>query len=126
MLALLACCIGAAATTPNGDRIQLELNPQLCTLAENELQCETEIDIRWYASRPRSVCLAIVERPQIEHCWDNYAEGTYRIALTFSSDLEVQLRDKEARQVLVSETLAVVREMLRYRLKRRKPWNLFQ
>ncbi len=126
MLALLACCIGATATTPNGDRIQLELNPQLCTLAENELHCETEIDISWQSSTLQSVCVSIVERPEVERCWENYSEGTYRIALTFSDDLVVELRDKEGRELLISETVAVVREMLRYRLKRRKPWNLFQ
>ncbi|WP_179957666.1 DUF3019 domain-containing protein [Exilibacterium tricleocarpae] len=102
------------------------MNPRLCTLAENELHCQADIDIIWRSDRQESVCVSIVERPEIEHCWDNYREGTYSIKLTFSSDLVVELRDKEARELLVSETLAVVREMLRYRHKRRKPWNLFQ
>ena len=118
--------LGIAAEPATDGRIQLELNPRLCTLAENELHCQTQVDISWRAEELQSVCVYIVERPEIEHCWDNYTEGTYSIVLTFSSDLVVELRDKEARDLLVSRTLAVVREMVRFRQQRRKPWNLFQ
>jgi hypothetical protein len=35
------------------------------------------------------------------------------------------LRDLELRNVLASEALRVIREAIRYRHKRRQPWNIF-
>jgi hypothetical protein len=53
-------------------------------------------------------------------------QGTYSIELEFAEDLTFQLRDPELRQILSSEILRVIREAIRYRHKRREPWNIFQ
>jgi len=45
--------------------------------------------------------------------------------LTFTEDLTFQLRDVSLEHVLASEVLRVIREALRYRHKRRQPWNIF-
>lgn len=113
----------AAASTAEG--VQLELTPRVCTLAAGDAQCETEIKASWRAAQPVSVCLVIVDRPQIKRCWDGVSEGSFSAKLAFADDLTVQLRDFELRRVLASAALRVIRETTRYRRKRREPWNLF-
>jgi hypothetical protein len=66
-----------------------------------------------------------VDRPDIKRCWENYAEGTYSIELVFADDLVFQLKDIQLQHVLASEALRVIREAMRYRHKRRQPWNIF-
>jgi Protein of unknown function (DUF3019) len=113
----------AAAETAEG--IQLELSPRICTLAAGDKQCETRVYAKWRSAHEESLCLVIVDRPDIKRCWENYAEGTYSIELVFSDDVVFQLKDIELRHVLASEALRVIREALRYRHKRRQPWNIF-
>jgi hypothetical protein len=67
----------------------------------------------------------IIARPDIKRCWEHYSEGTYTIELTFSEDLTFELRDMSLEHVLASEALRVIREAIRYRHKRRQPWNIF-
>jgi hypothetical protein len=114
-----------APTVPE-DAIRLELSPRICTLSGNDRECATEIHASWQATRSESLCLIILERPDIKRCWEGYSEGTYSIKLTFSDDLNVQLRDPELRQALASQVLRVIREAIRYRHKRREPWNVFE
>ena len=45
--------------------------------------------------------------------------------LAFSDDLTFQLRDPARDQAVATEVLRVIREALRYRHKRREPWNIF-
>ena len=70
------------------------------------------------------MCLVIVDRPDIRRCWENFSEGVYNVELSFNKDLIVELRDPELQQVLASETIAVIRQALQLRRKRRQPWNL--
>jgi hypothetical protein len=51
--------------------------------------------------------------------------GDYSIELIFSSDLIFQLQDLDQQRVLTSEVLRVIREAIRFRHKRREPWDLF-
>ena len=128
---VLAAVIGGtrtsavAASYPAGDDIRLELSPRICTLAAGDKQCETWVHARWRSPHEESLCLVIVERPQVKRCWENYSEGTYNIELVFTEDLLVQLKDLDLQRVLASETLRVIREAIRYRHKRRQPWNIF-
>jgi hypothetical protein len=112
----------AAATDGHRD-IELELSPRICTLASNATQCDTVVRATWRAPSNESLCLIIVGRPEVKRCWENYSEGSYSIELVFSSDLVFQLKDPE-QQVLTSEVLRVIREAIRYRHKRREPWNI--
>jgi hypothetical protein len=119
-----------AATDPgaapeSGEDIRLELSPRVCTLAANDKQCETRVNAKWRSPREESLCLVIVNRPEVKRCWENYSEGTYSIELVFSDDLTFQLKDVELKHVLASEALRVIREAIRYRHKRREPWNIF-
>jgi hypothetical protein len=115
-----------AAATPGEDHIHLELSPRICTLASSDKQCETEVHAKWTAPREESLCLVILDRPEIKHCWEHYSQGTYSIDLTFVDDLTFQLRDPGLQNILASEVLRVIREALHYRHKRREPWNIFQ
>ena len=44
--------------------------------------------------------------------------------LVFNQDLLVELRDLQLQNVLASEAIAVIREALRLRRKRRQPWDI--
>jgi hypothetical protein len=115
-----------AHAEPEGDpRIQFELRPRICTLAATDKQCETRVSAHWLSDREESLCLVILDRPEVKRCWEHYTEGIYSIELEFAEDLVFQMRDPELRQVLASETLRVIREALRLRHKRRQPWNVF-
>ena len=114
-----------AARNAVDDGIRLEISPRICTLAGNDKQCQTPVHAQWRSSHEESLCLVILARPEIKHCWEHYAAGKYEIELTFTEDLIFQLRDVSLEHVLASEALRVIREAIRYRHKRRQPWNIF-
>jgi Protein of unknown function (DUF3019) len=108
-----------------GEDIQLELSPRICTLALNDKQCETNVHASWRAPRTESLCLIVVDRPEVKRCWENYSQGTYSIELVFAENLVFQLKDLELQHVLATDVLRVIREAIRYRHKRKQPWNIF-
>ena len=124
-----AAIFGAAALTGGmgepGPGIQLELRPRVCTLAANETQCTTTVHANWHSPREESLCLVILGRSDVKRCWEHYAEGTYTIELVFSDDLLFELKDSRLETVLASEALRIIREAIRYRHRRRDPWNIF-
>jgi len=115
-----------AAAQQEGADIHLELSPRICTLGARDKQCQTEVHAQWSAPREESLCLVILDRPQVKHCWEHFSQGTYSLQLTFVDDLTFQLRDPGLQNVLASEVLRVIREALHYRHRRREPWNIFQ
>lgn len=123
--ALLLSCAAGAASQDAGNGIQLELSPRVCTLASNDKQCDTLVHASWRSSHDESLCLVIVDRPEVKRCWEKYAEGTYSLELVFTEDLIFQLKDLGLEHVLASDVLRVIREAIRYRHKRRQPWNIF-
>lgn len=125
LLGLWTAPFAYAAMGPTGENIQLQISPRICTLTGRDKQCETPVHAQWRSSHEESLCLVIVARPDVKRCWEHYAEGTYTIQLTFAEDLTFQLRDLSLEHVLASEALRVIREALRYRHKRRQPWNIF-
>ena len=123
---LCAPATRADATTESPARdIRLELSPRICTLAADDKQCETRVHAMWQSPREESLCLVIVDRPQVKRCWEHFSNGTYNIELVFTEDLIFQLKDLDLQRVLTSETLRVIREAIRYRHRRRQPWNIF-
>jgi len=124
-LGLGSIAAAAAPASDAGDSIHLELSPRICTLASRDKQCKTEVHAQWNAPHEESLCLVIVDRPEVKRCWEHYSRGTYSIDLTFVDDVTFQLRDPDMQNVLASEVLRVIREALRYRHKRREPWNIF-
>ena len=129
--ALLALIFGGSQLANAGtdaapsENIQLVLSPRICTLSANDKQCDARVHASWQSPRSESLCLVIVDRPEIKRCWENYSEGTYSIDLIFTADLIFQLKDLELQNVLASAALRVIREAIRYRHKRREPWNIF-
>jgi hypothetical protein len=117
--------LASAAAAPTDDGIHLEISPRICTLTGNDKQCVTPVRAQWRSSREESLCLVILARPEVKHCWEHYAAGTYTVQLTFTEDLVFQLRDVSLEHVLASEALRVIREAIQYRHKRRQPWNIF-
>lgn len=107
------------------DSIQLEVRPRVCTLSARDQQCDTLVEAQWRSPRDESLCLVIVGRPEIKHCWENFAKGQYSVRLVFDQDLTLQLRDPQLRNVLVSTAITVIKEALQLRRKRRQPWNIF-
>jgi hypothetical protein len=126
-----AALLGVFATEPIPatqdlvDRgIQLELRPRICTLSGESENCDTIVTAHWRAPQDESLCLLIVGHPQIRRCWENHSEGIYTVRLVFSSDLLVELRDPQLQNVLASAAIAVIREAIRLRRKRRQPWDI--
>jgi hypothetical protein len=110
---------------PPDSHIRLEISPRVCTLTDKDKQCETAVHAQWRSSHEESLCLVIITRPDVKRCWEHYAQGTYTIVLSFTEDLTFQLRDLSLEHVLASEALRVIREAIRYRHRRRQPWNIF-
>ena len=119
----IAAAYAASDQTDSG--IELELSPRICTLSIKDTQCEAEVHAQWKSPRNESLCLVILDRPAIKRCWENYSAGTYSIALVFTDDVVFQLKDLDLKRVLASDILRVIKESMRYRHKRREPWNVF-
>lgn len=124
---MLASVPGVAASTTDikSGGIELELSPRVCTLSAHDEHCDTVVRARWSAPQEESLCLVIVDRPEVKQCWEHYEAGAYTVELVFAQDLTFQLRDPALQQVLASEVLRVIREAILYRHKRRQPWNIF-
>jgi hypothetical protein len=117
-----AAALAADASRP---KIELKLRPRVCTLSGEDATCNTTVHARWRSSRNESLCLLIVDHPQVRQCWEDHREGVYSVEISFSDDLVVELRDAELQQVLASQAIAVIRQALQLRHRRRPPWNIF-
>jgi hypothetical protein len=124
LLSAIASGGAVAASDAPSDAIKLELTPRICTLPAGDESCDTVVTAQWRAPRDESLCLLIVGQPQVRRCWENHAEGVYTVRLVFNQDLLVELRDMQLQKVLASEAIAVIREALRLRRKRRQPWDI--
>jgi hypothetical protein len=122
---LLSVQTAGAAGDAARPSIELKLRPRVCTLSGDDTACNTTVRAQWRSSRNESLCLLIVDRPHIRHCWENHSEGVYSVEVSFSEDLVVELRDTELDDVLASQAIAVIRQALQLRHKRRPPWNIF-
>jgi hypothetical protein len=125
-MAILIAAVLAGALGEPGSGIQLELSPRVCTLAANETQCSTTVHAKWHSPQEESLCLVILGRSDVKRCWEHYSQGTYSIELVFSDDLIFELKDSGLDTVLAAEALRIIREAIRYRHRRRDPWNIFQ
>lgn len=126
---LWICCalprVAGGATDIRSGGIELELSPRVCTLSARDEHCDTVVRARWSAPQEESLCLVIVDRPEVRRCWEHYEAGEYTVELVFAHDLTFQLRDPALQQVLAAEVLRVIKEAILYRHKRRQPWNIF-
>ena len=118
-----ASLVWAGVSAP-AQAIELELSPRVCTLSAQDESCDTVVTAQWRSPQDESLCLLIVGQPQVRRCWEQHSEGTYTVRLVFERDLLVELRDLQLQQVLASEAIAVIREALRLRRKRRQPWDI--
>jgi Protein of unknown function (DUF3019) len=122
LLSVQAAALAADASRP---RIELKVRPRVCTLSDENPTCNTTVHAQWRSSRNESLCLLIVDRPDVRQCWENHREGVYSVEVSFSEDLIVELRDPELDRVLASQAVAVIRQTLQLRHRRRPPWNIF-
>jgi DUF3019 family protein len=128
--ALLTCLFHSIlaqgnVAVPADQGIVLELTPRVCTLAADDTACATKVRASWRSPRPVSVCLQIGSQPQSSRCWEEASDGSYELELTATQGVTFELRERDRGQVVASAVLRVVREMNRYRRKRREPWNVF-
>ena len=122
---MLSVQAAALAADPSRPRIELKVRPRVCTLSEDDTTCNTTVHAQWRSSRNESLCLLIVDQPQVRQCWEDHKEGVYSVEVSFSADLVVELRDPELDRVLASQGVAVIRQALQLRHRRRPPWNIF-
>lgn len=130
--AILAAAAGSllasaalAANGPPDENIRLEISPRICTLTGNDKQCATPVRAQWRSKHDESLCLVILARQEVKHCWEHFSAGTYTVDLVFTADVVFQLRDVSLEHVLASVALRVIREAIQYRHRRRQPWNIF-
>lgn len=121
----MCACASASAADSSARDIQLKVRPRVCTLAAGDDLCETTVRAEWRAKRDESLCLVVVDHPDVKRCWENYTQGVYSIELAFSQDVTVELRDPQLETVLASQAVKVIREAIRLRRKRHQPWNIF-
>jgi hypothetical protein len=122
---LLSVLTAAAAGDASRPLVQLKVRPRVCTLAGDDTTCNTTVHAQWRSPRNESLCLLIVDRPHVRQCWEGHKEGVYSVEVSFSEDLVVELRDPELDRVLASQAIAVIRQALQLRHRRRPPWNIF-
>jgi hypothetical protein len=122
---LLSVLTGAAADDAPRPPVDLKVRPRVCTLAVGDTTCNTTVHAQWRSPRNESLCLLIVDRPEVRRCWEDHKEGVYSVEVSFSEDLVVELRDAELDRVLASQAIAVIHQALQLRHKRRPPWNIF-
>jgi hypothetical protein len=120
----LLAAVATMLSSAHAATIRLDVKPRICTLSGKDTQCETPVRAAWRSSQRESLCLVIVDHPQVKRCWENFARGTYSVELVFSEDLLIELRDPQLQTVLASKAIQVIREALEFRRKRRQPWNL--
>lgn len=101
------------------------MRPRVCTLAGDDTTCNTTVHVQWRSPRNESLCLLIVNRPEVRQCWEDHKEGVYSVEVSFREDLVIELRDQELDRVLASQAIAVIRQALQLRHKRRAPWSIF-
>lgn len=122
---LLSVPAAAAADDASRPPVDLKVRPRVCTLGGDDTTCNTTVHAQWRSARNESLCLLIVDRPEVRQCWENHKEGVYSVEVSFSEDLVIELRDTEVDRVLASQAIAVIRQALQLRHKRRPPWNIF-
>jgi hypothetical protein len=122
---LLSVHTAAAAEDALRPPVDLKVRPRVCTLAGDAASCHTTVHAQWRSPRNESLCLLIVDHPDVRRCWENHKQGVYSVEVSFSEDLVVELRNPELDRVLASQAIAVIRQALQLRHKRRPPWNIF-
>jgi hypothetical protein len=122
---LLSVQPAAAADDASRPPVELKVRPRVCTLAGDDATCETTVHAQWSSPRNESLCLFIVDRPEVRQCWEDHKQGVYSVEISFSADLVVELRDAQLDRVLATQAIAVIRQALQLRHKRRPPWNIF-
>jgi hypothetical protein len=123
IILLLSVHTAAAAEDASRPPVDLKVRPRVCTLTGEATSCNTTVHAEWRSPRNESLCLLIVDRPDVRQCWEDHKHGVYSVEISFSADLVVELRDTELNRVLASRAIAVIRQALRH--KRRPPWNIF-
>jgi hypothetical protein len=113
------------ASVRAAESVELQVRPRVCTLSADDEHCDTTVVAEWRSPRNESLCLHIVDRPDVSRCWEDHSEGRYTLSLVFSEDLQVELRDAGSRAVLATQAIRVIREALELRRKRRPPWSVF-
>ena len=108
------------------DGVHLELSPRICTMAADDKECRTQVRAAWRSGHSVSVCLIVVDRPDLKHCWQHARDGSMSMEVLAAEDVTFRLEDADRSQLLLSDILRVVRESVRYRHRRRQPWSLFE
>lgn len=114
-------CGAGAAEIP---ALEFSIKPRLCVLTAAEEACYDELELRWRAAAPMTLCLHQNRVDEPLTCWSESSEGIYRFVLSTSENVTFELRQPGER-LLVSEAFQVIHDDNRYRRPRRNPWSFF-
>lgn len=102
------------------------MKPRLCVLTAEEEACYDEMEIRWQAAQPLSLCLYKDTLDIPLKCWEQVQQGTHHFVLSASRNVTFHLREPgSGSSVMVSEAFEVIQDHQRYRRQRRNPWSFF-
>ena len=116
------CSVLRASELPN---ITFSIKPKLCILSKEQERCDDELQIKWQAAEPLSLCLFRSHESEPLHCWKNELAGRYVTAISTNEDVEFELRDDAVQELLVTSVFEVVQDNDQYRRRRRNPWSFF-
>jgi len=105
--------------------VDFSIKPRLCVLGSAGETCQDQLEIRWVASEPVSLCLHQVSAGQPLHCWEHKRRGHYSFELVTSASTQFQLRVKDSPQALGQQEFRVVYQDKQYRTPRRNPWSFY-
>ncbi len=116
--------MGIAAEAEELPVLEFSIKPRLCVLTENEEACYDELQVRWRAPAPLTLCLYQSAMDDPITCWQDATEGHHRFVLSVSQNVTFHLR-APGQAWQVSEAFEVIHDHRQYRRQRRNPWSFF-
>jgi hypothetical protein len=115
---------GRVLAEPDSD-MRFSVKPRLCVLAQDEESCHDVLEIRWSTRDKKSLCLFQSSKRLPLRCWEDEREGSHTVEIHTGEDIDFQLQEVGANELLVSQSYEVVQDQEKYRRRRRNPWSFF-
>lgn len=122
---LALCGSGLLAATAGASEPELELQPSVCALSDDQPLCRQLVRIRWHADDPLALCLFVDRMNDPLNCWQDRLQGQHLYPVRSDRSLTFMLRRRDDDRLLTSERFEIVREVTEYRSRRRRPWHFF-
>jgi len=103
----------------------LTLSPEKCLLLNQAKECAIVVKVGWKTKINGDYCLYNNLSDLSITCWENNQQAEKEFLLSFSKDLQFELRHKKNNQVVFTATLKLYKKTSNLRRKRRNPWSFY-